>query len=44
MKRSICSSGSFGRGWGKRNWIERDSDFDPMRADPRFERLLAKLT
>jgi len=31
------------RGWGKRDWIDRDSDYDSLRDDPRFELLLAKL-
>jgi adenylate cyclase len=32
------------RGWGKRDWIDRDPDYDSLRGDPRFERLIAKLT
>jgi adenylate cyclase len=34
---------AFNRGWGKRDWIEQDSDYDILRDDPRFQRLLAKL-
>jgi tetratricopeptide (TPR) repeat protein len=33
----------FARGWGKRDWIEHDSDYDILRDDPRFQRLMAKL-
>lgn len=28
-------------GFGNREWLERDPDLDPLRADPRFERILA---
>lgn len=34
---------AFGMGWGKRDWIEQDTDYDPLRADPRFQAMLAKL-
>lgn len=34
---------ALGRGWGKRDWIEQDSDYDSLRDDPRFQALMAKL-
>jgi adenylate cyclase len=34
---------AFGTGWGKRDWIEQDSDYDSLRDDPRFQALLARL-
>ena len=34
---------AFSRGWGKREWIQHDPDYDILRDDPRFKRLLAKL-
>jgi len=33
----------FGRGWGKRDWIEHDPDYDIVRDDPRFQKLLERL-
>jgi hypothetical protein len=32
-----------GRGWGKLDWIANDPDYDILRDDPRFQRLLTKL-
>jgi adenylate cyclase len=34
----------FTRGWAKRDWIEHDPDYDFLRDDPRFKKLLEKLT
>jgi adenylate cyclase len=31
------------RGWCKRDWIEHDPDYDSLRDDPRFKKLVAKL-
>ena len=28
------------QGWGQRDWLERDPDYDNIRHDPRFQRLL----
>lgn len=33
----------FAQGWGKRAWVENDRDFDILRDDPRFKKLLARL-
>lgn len=33
----------FSRGWGHRDWIDNDPDYDSLRDDPRFKRLLAQL-
>jgi hypothetical protein len=33
----------FTRGWGKRDWVEHDPDYDILRDDPRFKKLLARL-
>ena len=27
-------------GWGQRDWLERDPDYDNLRGDPRFQRVL----
>ena len=34
---------TFGRGIGKRDWVEQDPDYDVLRDDPRFKAMLAKL-
>lgn len=33
----------FAHGWGKRDWVEHDTDYDILRDDPRFQSMLAKL-
>ena len=33
----------FEHGCGKRDWVERDPDYESLRGDPRFQKLLAKL-
>jgi len=33
----------FARGWGNRDWIEHDPDYDCVRGDPRFKELFARL-
>jgi adenylate cyclase len=33
----------FSRGYGKRDWIEHDPDYDILRDDPRFQRLVERL-
>jgi TolB-like protein/Flp pilus assembly protein TadD len=30
-------------GWGKRDWVEHDPDYDSLRDEPRFQRLVAQL-
>ena len=33
----------FARGWGKRDWVEHDPDYDSLRDEPRFRKLLEGL-
>jgi hypothetical protein len=33
----------FARGWGKRDWVEQDPDYNILRDAPRFKELLARL-
>ena len=33
----------FGKGWGKKDWVENDPDYDSLRGEPRFIAMLAKL-
>ena len=32
-----------GKGYGKKDWIENDPDYDSLRNEPRFKALLSKL-
>jgi adenylate cyclase len=34
---------ALGLGWGKRDWIEQDPDYDSLRDDPRFQAMLARV-
>ncbi len=31
------------KGWGSKEWIEQDQDYDPLRNEPRFKALIKKL-
>src|SRR4051812_10530291 len=33
----------FGKGWGKKGWIDQDPDYDPLRGEPRFQALMERL-
>ena len=33
----------FSRGWGKLDWVNVDPDYDSLRSDPRFKRLMSRL-
>ena len=35
---------TLGRGYGKRDWLENDPDYDLIRDDPRFQAMMAKLS
>jgi TolB-like protein/Tfp pilus assembly protein PilF len=37
-------AGSFGRGYGNRDWVENDPDYDTLRDDPRFQEMMARLS
>jgi adenylate cyclase len=33
----------FNKGWGKKDWVENDPDYDSLRAEPRFIAMMARL-
>jgi hypothetical protein len=38
-----CLEKAVRNGFGHREWLENDSDLDPLRGDPRFKALLSKI-
>jgi adenylate cyclase len=39
-----CLEHVFSRGYGKRDWVEHDPDYDSLRDDPRFQAMLDNLS
>jgi non-specific serine/threonine protein kinase len=39
-----CLEKAVDQGWGHKSWIENDSDFAPVRSNPRFQALLHRLS
>ncbi len=35
--------GAVEKGWGDKNWIEHDSDLEPLRRDPRFQAIVSSM-
>jgi adenylate cyclase len=33
----------FNKGWAKKDWVEKDPDYDPLRTEPRFIAMMANL-
>ena len=33
----------FSKGWGKKDWVENDPDYDSLRGEPRFIAMMANL-